>query len=48
LSAEDELRKGGLYNMMEVFQGAMRVLLASTVVQCCEAVDERLAHWLKG
>ena len=34
--------------MMEKIQGAMRVLLASTVVQCCEAVDERLAHWRKG
>ena len=34
--------------MMEVIQGAMRTLIASTVVQCCEAVDQRLAHWLKG
>jgi hypothetical protein len=34
--------------MMEVIQGAMRSLLASTIVQCCEAVDERLAQRLKG
>jgi hypothetical protein len=47
-SAENELRKEGLKNMMERIQGAMRALLASTIVQCCEAVDENLAHWLKG
>jgi len=34
--------------MMETIHGAMRVLLASTIVQYCEAVDERLAHWRKG
>jgi hypothetical protein len=34
--------------MMEKIQGAMRVLLASTIVQCCEAADENLARWLKG
>jgi hypothetical protein len=33
--------------MMEKIQGAMRALLASTIVQCCEAVDEKLANWLK-
>ncbi len=34
--------------MMEKVQGAMRALLASTIVQCCEAVDEYLVHRLKG
>jgi hypothetical protein len=33
--------------MIERIQGAMRALLASTIVQSCEAVDEKLAHWLK-
>jgi hypothetical protein len=40
--------RGCRENMMEKIQGAMRSLLASTIVQCCEAVDENLAHWLKG
>jgi hypothetical protein len=48
LSAKNELWKGGVENMMEKIQGAMRALLASTIVQCCEAVDENLANWLKG
>jgi hypothetical protein len=48
LSAENELQKGGIENVMEKIQGAVRVLLASTIVQCCEAVDENLAYWLKG
>ena len=30
--------------MMETIQGAMRVLLASTIVRCCEAVDEKLVR----
>ena len=34
--------------MMAKIQGAMRALLASTIVQCCEAVDENLANWRKG
>jgi predicted ester cyclase len=33
--------------MIERIQGAMRALLASTIVQSCDAVDEKLAHWLK-
>ncbi len=33
--------------MMEKVQSAMRVLLASTIVQGCEAVDENLARWFK-
>ncbi len=34
--------------MIDRVRDAMRVLPASTIVQCCEAVDERLAHWRKG
>ncbi len=34
--------------MIDQVRDAMRVLLASTIVQCCEAVDERLARWSKG
>jgi hypothetical protein len=34
--------------MIDRVRGAMRVLLASTIAQCCEAVDEMLARWRKG
>jgi hypothetical protein len=34
--------------MIDQVRDAMRVLLASTIVQCCEAVDEKLARWRKG
>ena len=34
--------------MIEKVQSAIRVLLASTIVQGCEVVDENLARWLKG
>jgi hypothetical protein len=27
---------------------AVRLLLASSIVQCCEAVEEGLARWRKG
>jgi hypothetical protein len=31
--------------MIDRFQGAMRMLLAWAIVQCCEAVDDNLARW---
>ena len=34
--------------MIDLVRDAMRVLLASTIVQGCEAADENLARWLKG
>jgi hypothetical protein len=34
--------------MIDRVRDAMRVILASTIVQCCEAVDEKLARWRKG
>jgi hypothetical protein len=45
--AENELRKGGATDMMQKIQDAMRMLLAATLVQCCEVLDEKLAHWLE-
>ena len=33
---ENELRKGGATDIMEKIQDAMRTLLASALVQCCE------------
>ena len=45
---ENELRKGGATDMMEKIQDAVRTLLAAALVQCCEVVDEKLAHWLGG
>lgn len=47
LFTSDELRKGGVDNVMDKLQNALRVLLASTIVQCCEAVDVNLARWRK-
>ena len=44
----ERVTEGGEKNMMEKIQDAMRALLASTIVQCCEAVDEYLVHRLKG
>jgi hypothetical protein len=34
--------------MINRVRDAMGVLLASTIVQGCEVVDENLARWLKG
>ena len=34
--------------MMENFQNALRVIFASTIVQCCEAIDGNLARWRSG
>jgi hypothetical protein len=45
---ENELRKGGATDIMEKIQDAMRTLLASALVQCCEALEERLVRWRKG
>jgi len=33
--------------MIDRVRDAMRVLLASTIVQGCEVADENLARWLK-
>ena len=33
--------------MIDRVRDAMRVLLASTIVQSCEVADENLARWLK-
>ena len=43
-----EHRKGGEDNVTEKFGGAVRLLLASSIVQCCEAVEGGLARWRKG
>jgi hypothetical protein len=40
-------RKSGAIDMMEKTQGAVRTLLASALVQCCEAVDGSLVRWRK-
>jgi hypothetical protein len=45
---ENELRKGDATDIMEKIQDAMRTLLASAVVQCCEALEEKLVRWRKG
>jgi hypothetical protein len=34
--------------MMEKTQGAVRMLIASALVQCCEVVDENLVRGRKG
>jgi len=36
-----------LIRMIDRVRDAMRVLLASTIVQGCEVADENLARWLK-
>jgi len=39
-----ESGKGGEDNVMEKIRGALRVLLASSIVQCCEAIEDALVH----
>ncbi len=34
--------------MMEKLQNALRVIFASTIVQCCEVIDGNLARWRGG
>jgi hypothetical protein len=33
--------------MIDAIRNALRVVLASTIVQGCAAVDENLARWLR-
>jgi hypothetical protein len=41
------LVKGDANTMIDTIRNAMRVVLASTIVRGCEAVDEKLARWLR-